>query len=196
MATPATTLLLAGNGSNEAETHGPPRLFLLSVLPQNVSIALDWVYSPDHPEWDYNARSTEGFITVIIHSVLSYIIEVLPIHHASERIGFIYSTDVLRNYSRSARLTETCHVFWFRLSAPFCTRPCTRPCTTTPNTHTLPFGRIGYILDQESAHIRPSSSQAVIHFQAPFPPGPALYRPHPILQYIQHHPRRRLQQAS
>ncbi|KAG8986080.1 hypothetical protein FRB93_005514 [Tulasnella sp. JGI-2019a] len=45
-------------------------LFLLSVLPQNIFIALDWVYSPDHPERDYDTRATQGFIAVMIVHVL------------------------------------------------------------------------------------------------------------------------------
>ncbi|KAG8868778.1 hypothetical protein FRB97_001934 [Tulasnella sp. 331] len=57
--------------------HVPMRLFLLlfllSVLPQNIFIALDWVYSPDHPERDYDNRSTEGFITVIIVHILGLV---------------------------------------------------------------------------------------------------------------------------
>jgi len=45
--------------------HAPMRLFLLAVflasLPQSIFITLNWVYSPDHPELDYNKRSWEAF---------------------------------------------------------------------------------------------------------------------------------------
>lgn len=54
--------------------HVPMRLFMLallvSALPQNLFIALDWVYSPDHPERDYNDRTMEAFTTIIIIHVL------------------------------------------------------------------------------------------------------------------------------
>ncbi|KAG9000648.1 hypothetical protein FRB90_011774 [Tulasnella sp. 427] len=48
--------------------HVPIRLWLLilllSSLPQSIFITLDWVFSPDHPEVDYDRRSWEalGFI--------------------------------------------------------------------------------------------------------------------------------------
>jgi len=57
--------------------HVPLRLFmlvlLLSTLPQNIFIALNWVYSPDHPERDYDHRATEAFVTIIITNVLGLI---------------------------------------------------------------------------------------------------------------------------
>ncbi|KAG8906784.1 hypothetical protein FRB99_006161 [Tulasnella sp. 403] len=48
--------------------HAPMRLFLLIVflssLPQSIFISLDWIYSADHPERDYDKRTWEavGFV--------------------------------------------------------------------------------------------------------------------------------------
>ena len=49
--------------------HAPMRLFLLVTflldLPQSIFIMLDWVYSPDHPERDYDKRSWEAFAFIM-----------------------------------------------------------------------------------------------------------------------------------
>ncbi|KAG9047926.1 hypothetical protein FS837_001182 [Tulasnella sp. UAMH 9824] len=49
--------------------HLPLRLWLLilllSSLPQSIFITLDWVFSPDHPEVDYDHRSWEAFAFIV-----------------------------------------------------------------------------------------------------------------------------------
>lgn len=57
--------------------HAPMRLFLLiiflSALPQSIFISLDWIYSADHPERDYDVRTWEAFGFIMGTNILGLI---------------------------------------------------------------------------------------------------------------------------
>jgi len=57
--------------------HAPMRLFLvaafLASLPPSIFITLDWVFSPDHPEVDYNKHSWEAFAFIVGFNALGIV---------------------------------------------------------------------------------------------------------------------------